>query len=143
MHADRDLTHVLCGAALAVSALFGLASCDKNSPEKAPQTPVASGPSSGPAGESPKPKPAIPNADLRQKILDSQVTSAETNAALREEFAAVLEAHGGDAEQAIEAWLRSYLDGVEPIKAEAMAYALLRAIQLQAFEAGGRYIENN
>ena len=139
MHTDKDLTRALCGAALAVSALFGLASCDKNSPETKPETPVAS----SPIGESPKPKPAISNADLRQKVRDSQVTSAETNAALREDFAAVLEAHGGDAEQAIKAWLKSYLDGVEPMKAEAMAYALLRAIQTLAFEAGGRYIETN
>lgn len=123
MHADKDLTRALCGAALAVSALFGLASCDKNSPEKKPEPSVTSGPSSGPAGESPKPKPAISSADLRQRVRDSQVTTAETNAALREEFATLLEAHGGDAEQAIEAWLKSYLDGVEPMKAEAMAYA--------------------
>lgn len=143
MLSDNDLTHALCGAALAVSALFGLASCDKNSPEKAPETPVASGSSSVPAGESPTPEPAIPSADLRQKIRDSQAMSAETNASLREEFAAVLNAHGGDAEQAIEAWLKSYLDGVEPVKAEAMAYALLRVVRIQAFEAGGRYIENN
>ena len=139
MHANKDLTHALCGAALAVSALIGLASCDKNRPEKMPEAPVTS----GPAGESPKPQPAISSADLRQKIRDSQVTTAETNAALRDEFAAVLEAHGGDAEQAIEAWLKSYLDGVEPMKAEAMANALLRAIQTLAFEAGGQYIENN
>jgi hypothetical protein len=103
MHADKSLTRALCGATLAISALIGLASCDKNSPEKMPETPITS----VPAGESPKPKPAISSADLRQKIRDSQVTSAETNAALREEFAAVLEAHGGDAGKAIEAWLKS------------------------------------
>lgn len=82
-------------------------------------------------------------ARLKRLVLAAQAFSPELNADLREEFAVVLSDHSGNADEAVEAWIMSYMDAVDPAKFESTAYQLLRAISLQAFGAGGRYIESH
>lgn len=128
---------------MGILVLCGLASCDKNGHDDKAEPARTAARQAPPKDVVPAKASAVIGHGLRQRVMASQVFPAELTAALREEFATVLEAYGGDAEQAVKAWLESYLNGVESGKVEAMAYALLRAIRIQAFEAGGRYIENN